>query len=366
MLLRGQKVPLPNHKLSFDVQWATPRKEMDVDVSVFLLTDNTCIQDEHFIFYSQPESPNKSVRYEQQAQGGKITIDLPHVSQAIDRIAITLTIHEGDARNLRFQEIDRLTLTISSGEVYQFGEDLQQETAIVIGEVYRYQDGWKFNAIGSGFNGGLEALCQNYGLDIIDEPEQTTLPKQAPINIQKMNVSLDKKQSISIAKSEKIVATLEWENPKKDLDLYGFYVLQDGTTGKVYYREMGAANKAPYITLDGDSRTAGQETIVLHDPTKVKYVLIAAYSAVSNGFGSFKKMKAQAVVDNQLGQRITSGLFQKNNFAYWVAIAKIDLSDAQNISISHVESYSKSGSERSPELYADGHFEMNKGPIEFK
>lgn len=365
MLLRGQKVTLPNEAVSFDVTWSTPKKEMDVDVSAFLLEGNQCKRDEHFIFYSQPVSPDKSVQYAQKAQGGTITIDLPNVPAHIDRIAVTLTIHEGDAQNLRFQEIETLTLQIGHEETYMFGEDLQQETAIVIGEVYRYKDSWKFSAIGSGFNGGLAALCDNYGLDIIDEPAEVAPPKQ-PVNIQKMNVSLDKKQSISIAKSEKIVATLEWENPKKDLDLYCFYVLQDGTKGKVYYRDMGAANKAPYITLDGDSRTAGQETIVIHDPEKVKYVLIAAYSALSNGFGSFKKMKAQAVVDNQLGQRITSGLFQKNNFAYWVAIAKIDLSDAQNISISHVESYSKSGSERSPELYTDGHFEMNKGPVEFK
>lgn len=91
-----------------------------------------------------------------------------------------------------------------------------------------------------------------------------------------------------------------------------------------------------------------------------------AYSAISNGIGSFKSMKAQAVVDNQLGQRITSPLYEKNCLAYWVAIAHIDFTDADNINVSHVERYSKSGSERSPELYVDGLFEMDRGVIEFK
>lgn len=233
----------------------------------------------------------------------------------------------------------------------------------------------KFSVIGSGFNGGLEALCLNYGLEIENSessiqsdptPPPIEAPKKEKPNLEKMNINLKKKESISIAKSNKIVATLEWANRKKDLDLYCFYVLKNGDTGKVYYRSMGNANQEPFITLDGDSRGAGKETIVIHDPSKLKYVLFAAYSAVSNGIGSFKSMKAQAVVDNQLGQRITSPLYEKNRLAYWVAIAHIDFTDADNINVSHVERYSKSGSEHSPELYADGLFEMDRGVVEFK
>jgi uncharacterized protein involved in tellurium resistance len=170
---------------------------------------------------------------------------------------------------------------------------------------------------------------------------------------------------ISIKKSEKVVAALEWDS-KKDLDLYCFYVTKDGTEGKVYYRNKGNANKAPFITLDGDALLAGKETIVVHNPSELKYVLFAAYSAVSNGIGSFKSMKAKAVVDNQIDQNVTSPLFENNKFAYWVAIAKIDFTHPKEISVSHVETYSKSGTERSPLLYKDGSFKMDVGPEEFK
>ncbi|MFJ7827875.1 TerD family protein [Psychrobacillus sp. NPDC096623] len=381
---RGQKVKLENiTQLECFVRWSTPKKQMELDISSFLLqAGNRCAKDEHFIFYGQPQSPDKSVTYAKQtALDGSITIQLNAVPDTIEKIAIALTIHEGDAQNLRFQEIDKLELLIKdavTGNVlytYSFGDDLQQETAIVVGELYRHQGQWKFSVIGSGFNGGLEALCLNYGLEIEEsagskQNEPAPPPKEEPIkakpNLEKMNINLKKKESISIAKSNKIVATLEWANPKKDLDLYCFYVLKNGDTGKVYYRSMGNANREPFITLDGDSRVAGKETIVIHDPSKLKYVLFAAYSAISNGFGSFKSMKAQAVVDNQLGQRITSPLYEKNHFAYWVAIAHIDFTDADNINVSHVERYSKSGSERSPELYVDGLFEMDRGVVEFK
>ena len=48
---------------------------------------------------------------------------------------------------------------------YDLGEDFSIETAMVVGELYRHNGEWKFNAIGSGFSGGLAALCRNYGLD---------------------------------------------------------------------------------------------------------------------------------------------------------------------------------------------------------
>ena len=48
---------------------------------------------------------------------------------------------------------------------YDLGEDFSIETALVVGEIYRHGGEWKFNAIGSGFNGGLAALCANYGID---------------------------------------------------------------------------------------------------------------------------------------------------------------------------------------------------------
>ena len=386
-LQRGQKVKLENiAQLECFVRWTTPKKQMEIDVSSFLLqADGRCEKDEYFIFYGQPNSPNHSVRYAKQtALDGSIFVQLNQVPQTIEKIAIALTIHEGDTQNLRFQEVQTIELIMKDAltgttlYTYTFGEDLQKETAIVIGELYRHQGQWKFNVIGSGFNGGLAALCLNYGLEI--EESEPSLPKEetihgvpsqaAPVQekpiLQKMDVSLKKKQSVSIAKSPKIVATLEWANPKKDLDLYCFYVLKNGDIGKVYYRSMGQANREPFITLDGDSRLAGKETIVIHNPSKLKYALISAYSAVENGVGSFKSMKAQAVVDNQLGQRITSSLYEENRLAYWVAIAHIDFTEADNIKVSHVEKYSKSGSERSPELYADGSFEMDRGPIEFK
>jgi len=49
---------------------------------------------------------------------------------------------------------------------YDLSEDYSTETAIVVAELYRNGEEWKFAAIGSGFAGGLKALCQNFGVDV--------------------------------------------------------------------------------------------------------------------------------------------------------------------------------------------------------
>lgn len=178
-------------------------------------------------------------------------------------------------------------------------------------------------------------------------------------------VTLTKSASVSLQKAATITTALEWKG-MGDLDLYAFYVLKDGTVGKVYYKDKGRKSKPPYITLSGDSRTAGREEIVLHRPELLAHVLIAAYSAVKNGLGSFASYKPQAVVTDNLGQKVVVPLLNRNHFSFWVAITKLDFTASSENAVSHVERYSGFMIENSPKLHPNGTFEMNKGPIEFK
>jgi len=373
-ILQGQKVDITKNTAITDIsavlEWTTANTEMEIDGAAFLLDEGGhCKNDESFVFYGQPTSIEGSVKHIETKNGqNELQLSLNKIPTTIEKVALTLTIHDGEKKGQSFNTVSSARLVVKnrlSGEIlysFTFGEDLTQETAIVVGEIYRHNGEWKLNAVGSGFNGGLASLCENFGLDVIKEPAIPVVEKE---EVKPLIVTLKKKETISIKKTTKVVATLEWKS-KKDLDLYCFYVMKDGTEGKVYYKNMGSANKIPYITLDGDSLNSGKETITVHNPSQLHYVLFAAYSAVSNGIGSFKAMKAQAVVDNQMGQKITSPLFENNKYAYWVAIAKIDFTDAHKMDVSHVETYSKSGTEKSPLLYKDGSFKMNVGPEEFK
>ncbi|MBR0279347.1 MAG: TerD family protein, partial [Synergistaceae bacterium] len=102
----------------------------------------------------------------------QIKIDLSKVPSNIDKIAFTVTIHEADSRHQNFGQVSNAFIRIvdesNSKELirYDLGEDFSVETAVVVGELYRNAGEWKFNAVGSGFKGGLRALCLNFGVNV--------------------------------------------------------------------------------------------------------------------------------------------------------------------------------------------------------
>ena len=83
-----------------------------------------------------------------------------------------MTIYDAQVRKQNFGQVSnafiRIVNAASNEELirYDLGEDFSIETAVVIAELYRHNGEWKFNAIGSGFEGGLEALCRNFGVNI--------------------------------------------------------------------------------------------------------------------------------------------------------------------------------------------------------
>lgn len=90
----------------------------------------------------------------------------------ISKIAFTVTIYDADNRRQNFGQVSNSFIRVvdqATGEEivrYDLGEDFSIETAIVVGELYRNNGEWKFNAIGSGFQGGLAALCGNFGVNV--------------------------------------------------------------------------------------------------------------------------------------------------------------------------------------------------------
>ncbi|MCX6064980.1 MAG: TerD family protein, partial [Chloroflexi bacterium] len=47
---------------------------------------------------------------------------------------------------------------------YDLSEEAATETAMIFGEIYRYNGEWKFRAVGQGFNGGLAELVRMHGI----------------------------------------------------------------------------------------------------------------------------------------------------------------------------------------------------------
>ena len=63
------------------------------------------------------------------------------------------------------------------------GSQFRAERAIVICELYRKGDDWRFNAVGRGFNGGLKALVEHFGGTVAEStPAAPSIPNRPPVS----------------------------------------------------------------------------------------------------------------------------------------------------------------------------------------
>lgn len=159
---------------------ATDGAEFDLDASVFLLGANGKIRsDRDFIFYNQLTSACGSVQHTGDNRTGQgegddesVRVDLAGVPQDVQTIAVTVTIHEADARRQNFGQVANAFIRVvnedTGAEVcrYDLTEDYSVETAMIFGELYRKDGEWKFRAVGQGYQGGLAAMCRQYGVNI--------------------------------------------------------------------------------------------------------------------------------------------------------------------------------------------------------
>lgn len=188
-LKKGQRADLTKgnpglKKLLIGLGWDTNKydggHDFDLDAAAFLLGSNgKVVEETDFIFYNNPLHESESVEHLSDNLTGagegddeQIKVDLSKVPANIDKIDFTVTIHEAEERRQNFGQVDNAFIRIvdeaSGKEIlrYDLGEDFSTETAVVVGELYRNKGEWKFNAVGAGFNGGLAALCNNFGINI--------------------------------------------------------------------------------------------------------------------------------------------------------------------------------------------------------
>ena len=200
-LSKGQKVDLTKshpglNNVVVGLGWDIGHNgsNFDLDASTFLLGQTGKVQgDQDFIFYNNPSGGNGSINYSGDNRNGagerddeQIRIDLQRVPNHIHRIAFTITIHDAQVKQQNFGQISNSYVRIFNEQTneellrFNLGRDFTVETAIVAAELYRHNGEWKFNAIASGFQGGLAALCRNFGVSV-DDPAPAPAPTPPPV-----------------------------------------------------------------------------------------------------------------------------------------------------------------------------------------
>lgn len=179
-LRKGQRETLSTGNFTVGLGWDTNETstgvDFDLDASVFILGSNSkLISDSHFVFYNNLSCPEKAVNHtgdnltgEGEGDDESILIDLSKVSDQAQEICVVVTIHDCDERKQNFGQVRnsfvRIVDNTTNEEVMKFelDEDFSVETAVEFGRIYKRNNEWKFEAVGSGMQGGLQDFINKY------------------------------------------------------------------------------------------------------------------------------------------------------------------------------------------------------------
>jgi tellurium resistance protein TerD len=180
-LTKGQRVDIGLQKLGVGLGWdssTAPGVDFDLDLSAFLIAANQQIPTEKFIvFYNNLSSPDGAAAHtgddltgdnSEDGDDETINVDLSRLDPRIDQIIFTATIYEFAERKQNFGQARNSYIRIydssNDNELcrYELDEDFSVETSVEFGRLYKRNDAWRFEAIGDGYQGGLEVFVKKY------------------------------------------------------------------------------------------------------------------------------------------------------------------------------------------------------------
>ena len=178
-VLRGQKTPLNlpqgHTRLLVGIGWNVKDERCDVDASAFLLgTDGRVPDDDWFVFYGQPESPDGAVTLREDGLRDRqqLTLDIARLDQRVRRLVLVLTINEALKNSLHFGMLKDVWIRVMDGDTgrelvsYQPEELYAGVTSMTLGELYPHNGQWRFNPVGNGVRQDLAGQCAIYGVRI--------------------------------------------------------------------------------------------------------------------------------------------------------------------------------------------------------
>jgi tellurium resistance protein TerD len=159
---------------------ATTGAAFDLDASALLCAGGRVLGDEYFVYYNNLKSPDGSVEHMgDELVGGTgaeddevIKVNLALVPAQVDKVVFPVSIYDADNRLQSFGQVRgayiRVVNQADGSELarYDLSEDASGETAMIFGELYRYQGEWKFRAVGQGYASGLRGIALDFGVNV--------------------------------------------------------------------------------------------------------------------------------------------------------------------------------------------------------
>ncbi|RCK50686.1 hypothetical protein TH25_10390 [Thalassospira profundimaris] len=279
-LAMGANAPLPSLTFALDVLLP---QGAGIDVTALQLYANGKVRgDGDMCFFNQKTIGGGAVSLSISADKQSFAFDLAKVGSDVDKIVVNATLDNG-----AFSSVRDLKIVTSDGIEMPVDTSDRSEAALILCEIYRRNDQWKIRNVSQGFNGGLQALAEHFGVEVAApaaapaaqaSPAPAAKPASVPetprstVNLSK--VSLTKQEStISLKKADgkfgRIRVNLNWNQKPKpggffgmgkrsiDLDLGAFIEFQTGEKGVVQAlgNSFGDLNNMPFTKLMADDRS---------------------------------------------------------------------------------------------------------------
>ncbi|MFH8346576.1 restriction endonuclease [Streptomyces sp. NPDC018045] len=145
-----------------------------LDVCALVCQGNRVLSDDHFVFYNNPRTPDGTVRMLSgfAPDRAAMQVDFEALPATADRLVLVAAIDpEADPHaDLSGFTDARIRLVDESGAEQgrlEVSDGRAGETALVLGSFRRRANGdWDFVIGGKGYEGGLEALVQEHGIEV--------------------------------------------------------------------------------------------------------------------------------------------------------------------------------------------------------
>jgi tellurium resistance protein TerD len=162
--------------LGWDENGSNTGGEFDLDASVFMLdTSGKIPQDRYFVFYNNLASIDGAVEHTGDNRTGDgegddetIHVDLSKINLTITELVFVVTIHEAHARKQNFGQVRNAFIRLYDRNThreiakYDLEEDFSTETALEFGRLYKKEGSWRFKAVGTGYNAGLQGFVDQF------------------------------------------------------------------------------------------------------------------------------------------------------------------------------------------------------------
>lgn len=191
---RGQKGRISDLGCTeaFSVVLNLSAQGVDVDATCFGLDANGQLSDDRYmIFFNQKSCPNGGIILDNNNNNNNsdnnnssiFYINLFKIPEFITRLVFAISINDEGA----MEQLGVSTLRLGDAVFSFSGADFNYEKAVIVSEIYKYDNQWRFGAVGQGFDGGLSKLLEYFGGS--ENPEAPEISK-APENLQTPPIDL--------------------------------------------------------------------------------------------------------------------------------------------------------------------------------